>query len=233
MRAFADLLETTAPVGDGTAPRNLTSVAAVKTALSIVDGDSDALIADLIPKVTQLIVDECRLARDVAGSIPTFGRETLRATWYPDIGGRGCELWLPWRPPVFSIDSVVEGGVLLTAGTDFVLLGGKSGPLRRLSSDNPVFWNANKIVVTWKAGFDTETDLASHIDAALKSAAIEQVKSMLFAADRDPSLRSETVYDIGAATYSQPGGDTLGALSAPFLLASVRAMIAPWRNPLP
>ena len=82
MRAFADLLETTTAAASSTAARNLTTTANVKAALKITDSASDTLIDALIPRATQLIVDGCRLARDAAGAIPTFGRETLRATWY-------------------------------------------------------------------------------------------------------------------------------------------------------
>lgn len=231
MRSFADLLETTAAAPATTDARSLTTVAGVKLALKISGTDSDALIAALIPRVSALVVDHCRLARDGAGAVPTFGRETLRATWYAESGAcRGADLYLPWRAPVYSLDSVVEDGTTLTVGTDVVLPGAIGGRLRRLSGDAPAGWSGGKIVVTWKAGFALTTSLAANIDATIETAAIEQVKAMLLGADRDPAIRSESAPDLAAVSYTVPGGDAQGGA---VLLPTVRDMLAPWRNPAP
>ena len=230
MRAFADLLETTAAAASTTTARNLTTQANVKTALKIAVSTSDALIDFLIPRVTKLIVDDCKLASDAAGSTPTFARETLRATWQVDPEGacRGVDLYLPWRLPVFSIDSVVEDGATRTVATDFVLMSANPGRLRRVAADEPVEWSPGKIVVVFKAGFDVATSLATNIDPGIEMAAIEQIKAMLFAANRDPAIRSENVPDVAAVTWSVPGGDTMGAN---VLLPTVRDMLSPWRKP--
>jgi hypothetical protein len=234
MRAFADFLETTAAAASSTTARNLTTTANVKTALKIGVSTSDALIDFLIPRVTKLIVDDCKLASDATGSVPTFARETLRATWQVEASsgdsllGRGSDLFLPWRVPVFSIDAVVEDGVALVASTDYVMLGARPGRLQRVSDDTPVDWSTAKIVVTFKAGFDVATSLATNIDPVIETAAIDQIKAMLFAAGRDPALRSENVPDVAAVTWSVPGGDTMGASA---LLPTVRDMLTPWRKP--
>lgn len=231
MRAFADLLETTAAATDDATNRWLTARATVKTALKITDTDSDALIDALIPRAGRLIEAHCRLARDAAGAKPTFARETLRATWHSNASGaRGSELYLPWRLPVYSIDSVVEADSTLTVSTDYLLMGSTPGRLRRVSSDAPIEWSTGKIVVVFKAGFSVDTSLATNIDAAIEAAAIEQIKAMLFGADRDPTIRSENVPDLAAVSYSVPGGDVMGAN---VLLPAVRDMLAPWRNPAP
>ena len=231
MRAFADLLETVGAAPGTTAARNLTTIAGVKLALKIADAASDALIDALIPKVSQLVAAQCRLARDAAGAAPTLGRETLRATWYVEGDAcRGATLYLPWRAPVASIDSVEEAGVVLTAGTDYVLLGAIGGRLQRLSGDAPAEWSAAKIVVTWKAGFSLTPSLAANVDPVVEAAAIEQLKSMLLGADRDPAIRSESAPDLASTSYTVPGGDVMGAN---VLLPAVRDMLAPWRNPAP
>lgn len=230
MRAFADLLETTAAATDDATNRSLTTVVKVKEALRITDTDSDTIIAALIPRATALIVAWCRLARDGAGAKPTFARETLRATWHAEpIASRGSDLYLPWRVPVFSIDSVVEAGANLTVFTDYLLLGSTPGLLRRMSTDTPGEWSRSKIVVTFKAGFSVSTSLATNIDPTIETACIEQVKGMLYAADRDPVIRSESFDGLGNIAYNSTGGDMLGA---DVLLPSVRDMLAPWRNPL-
>ena len=237
MRAFADLLETTSPAGSTTEARNLTTQANVKTALRIADTNSDGLIDFLIPRVSKLIVDDCKLASDSTGSAPTFARETLTATWqiepgYTDPSSqyacRGVDLFLPWRLPVYSIDSVVEDGITLTVNTHYRLVAAKPGRLRRLSSDTPVDWSPGKIVVIFEAGFDVAASLAENIDPSIEMAAIEQIKAMLFAANRDPSVRSENVYDVAAVSYSVPGGDVMGAN---VLLPTVRDMLTQWRKP--
>ena len=230
MRAFADLLDTTAAAASTTTVRSLTTTANVKTALKISVSTSDSLIDFLIPRVTKLIVDDCKLASDAAGSVPTFARETLRATWYVDPDGynRGVDLFLPWRLPVYSIDSVVEDGNTRTVSTDYVLMSARPGRLRRVSSDTPVDWSPGKIVVVFKAGFDVTTSLATNIDPVIETAAIEQIKAMLYAANRDPALRSENVPDVAAVSWSVPGGDVMGT---DVLLPTVRDMLSDWRKP--
>lgn len=231
MLQFADTLDTTAAAAATSAARDLTTVANVKAAMKITNAASDALIAQLITRVTRLIVEDCRLAVDSVGSVPTFATETLTATWLPvPVSFRNFELFLPWRLPVSSIDSVTEDGNALTVGTDYVKLGARGGRLRRLSSGYPFWWNSNQIVVQFKAGFSPSTTLAVNIDPAIEAAAIEQVKSMLFASDRDPNIRSENVQDVAAVTYSVTGGDAMGSR---MLLPTVRDMLAPWRSPMP
>lgn len=231
MKSFCDLLETVTPASSSDAERNLTTATAVKTALRIATTDYDSLIGDLIPRVSQNIVNYCRLAKDAAGAEPTFARETLRATWHADCDRRGAELYLPWRLPLYTVDSVVEDGTALVAGTDFVVVGARPARLRRMSGDSPVDWKSGKIVVTFKAGF--AATMSGTIDNVLEAAAIEQMSGAVFAAGRDPSIKSESTDDVGTVSYTSPGGDMLGALTAPYLLPSVRDMLAPWRNPLP
>lgn len=236
MRAFADFLETTSAAASTTAARNLTTTANVKIALKLLVTTWDALFDFLIPRVSKMIVDDCNLASDAAGAVPTFARETLRATWQIDPAAyagnsqsvRGVDLFLPWRLPVFSIDSVVENGTTLTVNTDYVLMSARAGRLRRVSSDTPVEWSTGKIVIEFKAGFDTTTSLATTIDPVIETAAIEQIKAMFYAANRDPALRSESVPDVAAVSWSVPGGDVMGANS---LLPTVRDMLLPWRKP--
>lgn len=232
MRKYADLLETVAPADDSAEERNLTTLAKVKTALNITGTDSDALITDLLPKVSKDIENYCRLERSAGGEVPTFALETLRATWFaPDwqerFRPRGAEIYLPWRPPIASIDSVTEDGNTLVAGTDYRVLGnGKSARLQRFNGTSPLYWSANEIVVQFKAGF--ESVMSDNIEAELAAAAIEQLKGLLFSVDRDPAIRSENVPDMAAVTYSVPGGDVMGASA---LLPAVRDRLASWKNP--
>ncbi len=228
MRAFPDQLETVLAAASNTTARSLTTSANVKTALKIADAASDTLIDALIPRVSALVVSWCRLAADDAGSVPTFGRETLRATWQASCHGRGCDLWLPWRLPVSSIDSVTEDGTALTVTTDYVRVGARPGRLRRVSDGEPTYWSPAKIIVEFKAGFASPA--ADNVDATIEAAVIEQIKAMLLGADRDPAIRSVSSPDVASETYSVTGGDVMGAS---VLLPTVRDMLAPWRNPAP
>lgn len=229
MRAFADLLETVSAAGAGDSVRNLTTTTAVKTALKITDSNSDTLIDALVPRVSRMVETECRLARSAAGELPTFARETLRATWYITTKARGSDLYLPWRPPFSSLTSVVEDGDTLAVGTDHVVMGnGRSTFLRRMSDDSPIDWSMAKIVVTWVAGY--ASTMSSNIEDDLEAAAIEQIRAMLFGASRDPALRSVSMPDVASESYSVPGGDTMGGRA---LLPNVRDMLAAWRNPTP
>ncbi len=67
-------------------------------------------------------------------------------------------------------------------------------------------------------------------DDALEGAAIEQLRGAVFGADRDPTIRSTNSPDIGAESYSVPGGDVMGNS---VLYPQVRDMLASWRNPIP
>lgn len=230
MRSFSDLLETVTAAEATAAERNLVAAASVKTALRITTTASDTLIADLIPRVSQIVTDHCRLAKDAAGTVPTFARETLRATWYamPDGRCRGPELYLPWRLPLHTIDSVVEDGETLVAGTDYVVTGARPPRLQRQSGDSAIDWSPAKIVVTFKAGF--ASTMSGNVDKGIEAAVIEQLRGWIFGADRDPTIRSVNSPDIGAESYSVPGGDVLGGY---VLYPQVRDMLASWRNPVP
>jgi len=215
------MLEVTAAAANGAA-RMLTTSAKVQAVLGI--ATDTALIEAMIERVSALAAARCGLARDVAGAMPTFGTETLRATWFVDSGERPrSALILPWRVPVTTITSVVEAAVTLTAGTDYRLVGG--GLVERLVQDAPVAWSSGKIVVTYVAGWALAT--ANAVPPDLEAAVIEQVKGMYVARARDPAVRSVNVPEVYSASYSVAGGDSIGSSG---LLAQVEAALAPYRN---
>lgn len=229
MRAFHDFLETPTPAATTTAARDLTTTANVKTQLGISGSTDDTLIGQLITRATELAGSFCRLARDAAGNRPTFGKETLRATYDPNGDSRRPRepvIYLPWRLPITSITSITEDGVTLS-GSDFRLTGG-GGALMRLSGDTPCAWSDGKIVATFEAGFASPA--ASAVWPDIEAAIIEQVRAMYYARKRDPSIRSEAVPDVYQASYSQPGGDIMAASP---LLPQVEGALQPYRNPGP
>lgn len=219
----AGLLESVTAEADAT-KRWLTTRVAVKAALLIGDTTKDTLIDSLISRVSGLIANECALARDNAGGIASFAQETLRATWFPTRHSRGALLTLPWRVPCTQIISVTVDDEALDPG-EYRLVATVPGRLQFLCDGDPAAWSGSKIVGQFKAGFA----LPASVPPELETACIEQVKAMLMAADRDPSIRSVNSPDIGAESYALPGGDTFKGL----LLPQVVDAISAYRDPLP
>ena len=185
------------------AARRLTTAAKVQAALRLGAVDT-TLLESIIDAVSGECVRFCNLARAVAGPVPTFGMEVVRATWLGAGMDRGSILILPWRVPVTAMGSVVEDGTSLTSNTDFRLVGG--GMLERMADDAPVCWSPGKIVVSWTAGWS----LPAEVPAELEGQVIEQVKMKYLATDRDPALRSENTPDVWSGSYAVAGGDSIG-----------------------
>lgn len=220
----ADLLEVTAPVASAAA-RRLTTAAAVRAMIGSPDGD-DALLETLIDRATGLAATWCALAKAVDGSRPTFARETLRATWFNGCVPRAPRLRLPWRLPVTGITSVIEDGVTLAAGTDFRLMSAMPGVLARLSDGNPTLWSTRAIVVTFVAGLDLVTAPPPEIEEG----AIEHVKAMYAARDRDPNVRSQELPDVWSEAFNVWGGDTNGDCP---LVPKFAASLQAFKDPMP
>jgi hypothetical protein len=216
------LFEVVTPAADAGA-RRLTTAARVRAVLRATTTSDDALIEQLIDRASGMAASYCRLARDPVGAVPTFGAETLRATWYGLADGvrRGSCLVLPWRAPVTAVDAVVEAGTALSAGLDFGPLGG--GLLQRLASDVPRAWSSGNIIVTYRAGWALPDGVPAEIEGPL----IEQVKLDYLGADRDPGVRSESVPDVHQVQFNVAGGDAIGESG---LLKSLESALAPFKN---
>lgn len=215
-----DLLETTVAAASGST-RQLTTAAKVKALLGETSSTYDTLLETIIDQVSDDCARYCALAADNAGAFPTFGAETLRATWYANNGERDDILVLPWRPKL-AISSVVENGSSLVSGTDYRLLA--NGELQRISSGIPIAWEpCYEVVVTLTAGWT----LPAGVPASLEARVIDQVRLVFAGRRRDPSLRSFSVPDVYQATYSVIGGDTIGDSG---LLKSLEAALASWRR---
>ena len=215
-----DLLETTVAAATG-ATRRLTTKEKVKTLLGVSGTTDDALLDQLIDQVSDDVARHCNLAADTAGAFPTFGAETLRATWYALTGDRDDILLLPWRPSV-APTVVVENGVTLTSGTDYRLISG--GALQRICSDLPSIWDpCLKVVVTLTAGWTLPAGVPPGVEARI----IDQVKLAYQGRKRDQALRSEAVPDTYQASYNVVGGDSIGDSG---LLVSLESVLAPYHR---
>ncbi len=129
-----------------------------------------------------------------------FARETLREQWR-DIS---LEKLILARAPVVSITSVVEDGVTL-ASTDYEL-DAATGFLWRLSGDARTHWRAQKVVVTYLAGYllpgQSGRDLPADIERACRLAVVSAFQQR----GRDVMIRSESDTAIGSISYLDPRG---------------------------
>ena len=218
------LFEVTSAAADAAA-RRLTTKENVKAALRITTDGDDTLIDQYIDRVSATAAKYCKLARAVGTTPPTFGAETLRATWFAESGclHRGDILILPWRAPFGAISSVVEGGITLTEGNGYELLQG--GLLLRLDAvtQAPKLWSSSKIVVAYTAGWS----LPDGVPADIEGPVIEQVKLAYLASDRDPALKSDSTSDVGAETYALPGSESIGESG---LLKSLEEALSDFRD---
>jgi hypothetical protein len=219
-----DLVVTTTAVASDAA-RALTTLANFKAAANITASTAeDSLIGQLIARTSDLLARECGLVETAGGERPTFGNEKLTATWLDGFSYRGHTLVLPWRVPATEITSVVEDGVTLVAGTDYVLVDSRPGRLLRLEDSRRSFWSAATIVVVFKAGWTLPASVPPEVEAA----AIEQMRAAWFARARDPNVLSEQVPDVYSATYSVGGGETMGD---DVVLPQVLTALTPYWNP--
>lgn len=197
-----DLVATVTPAAAG-ATRRLTTKEKVKAILEITVTTYDDVIDAYIDRVSDEAAGYCGLAEDNAGTGPTFGAETLRATWYAYSGCREGNLLLPWRP-VIAISSLTEAGTALVANTDYRLL--KTGELVRLCNGFPFWWNpCLQVIATFTCGWT----LPAGVPPALEGQVIEQVKTRFLGRKRDPALRAEATQDVGSASYGVIGGDSI------------------------
>lgn len=197
------LFEVTTAAANAAARRLVT--AAEARAIIGTSADDDATLEIFIDAICTIGARRCGLAADTAGTLPTFGSEVVKATWaeLSDCPPRGPRLVLPWRVPISAVGAVTEGGEALAAGTDYQLLGGAI--LERRSGGAPVCWSSGAIIVPYTAGWS----LPDGAPPDLKMAVIEQVKAMWFGRARDPVLRATATENVGSATFSVAGGDSI------------------------
>lgn len=134
-----------------------------------------------------------RLAKETALDVFRADRHehrTFNGVWRP-IDALLLSEW-----PVSSLVSVVEDGVTLDLDAD-VELDADRGWLWRLDGDSQIAWSSAKISVTRIAGYEMIDELPQDLERAV----IIMVKSALFAAARDPTLKQESVPGVLENAY--------------------------------
>jgi hypothetical protein len=168
------------------ATKDLTTLARLKTDLGIADAAQDAALADVIREASDAIGREC--ARPDG-----FGRETVTETWWLSSQ---LDCLILSRDILPAITFVMEDGATLAA-TDYLLSGSL---LRRLSDDAPRAWTAQKIVVTYAAGYGLLADLPHDLERAC----LDLCATIWASRGRDRSLRSESADGVGSVSYLDP-----------------------------
>lgn len=187
---------------------NLTTLEAVKTDLDISSSEDDAQLNDLIEAASIIVADHCRRV---------FATETVQEILRPDMCHEDIVLQ---RFPVTSITSIVEDGTTLVA-TDYEA-NLANGAIARLYNNRPCYWSTAKIVITYQSGFTLPGNENANLPAPIERATIDVVKSLYFAAGRDPLLRSDDVPGLQAVTYYKSTGAELPP--------GVAALLGPYRN---
>jgi len=194
------MLTTITPASDS----DLTTLASVKAEFGIVTGADDALLLALIGQASAAI--ERNLNRGALG-LATY-QETYRAPPAAGgYGGRGRLRLMLSRTPVSTITSIVEDGVILTAGDDYDFEP-DVGFVNRLAGGRAREWTAQTIQVTYDAGYILPRFPARDLPADIERACISLVKLYYFARNRDPLVKSEDVQGAVNTAYFV-GGDAI------------------------
>lgn len=212
--------------------RLLTSVTRVKESLGITDASQDTLISELIDRVSDEVVAYLRLPRADDGAIATLGVETYVETLRYVSGA--FDLYLT-RRPVSAIASLVEDGTTLTEGVDFQVVT-NIGSIQRLDGEDVIAWAADKIVVTYDAGYVLPGDSGTRdLPYEIEEAAIYTIAARmadLNSSSMDPDVKSETLFGVYSATYATDGTSGRAFGDAGTLPMRANALLAAHRNPM-
>jgi len=162
----------------------LLSIEELRAAVGVTGGAQDADLTALGLRIAAAIAAECHIAAGAGGS-PTLLQETIEETIF---GASGSCLFLSRRHEVEVLSLTVDGAAL-DVETD-IFVDPEAGLVTRLAGGMPGRWHASKVVVTYKAGFETAP-------GDLKMAALDFVRLAWAERDRDPALKSERTEIVG------------------------------------
>jgi hypothetical protein len=174
---------------------DLTTLAAVKSALGIEDSKDNAWLSLQISVASQMIADYLNTVEADDGTV-TLGQETLAETYRVRhsrylsrrLDSERTQYLVLSRRPVASITGIVQDGA--TLDQDEYEVDG-AGVLKHLASDRPTDWNGNKVVVTYVAGWLLPGQEGRNLPPDIESACVDLVKMNWFARLRDPNIKSE------------------------------------------
>jgi len=137
------------------------------------------------------------------------------------------------RRPIVSVTTVVEDGATLVENTTFQT-NSASGQIERLDSDDLITWAAEKVVVTYQAGYTLPSETDSYtLPEPIHEAAIYAVQARLndyqTGLIRD-KVRSESIEDVAEFEYQVDSNVATGVAGNRSLPRRAVALLAPYRN---
>lgn len=182
--------------------------------LSSTDASQDTLLALFGDRAADAMAQWCGIM-DVPPNPLTFREETITEV-FRCVYGR-AELTLSKRP-VTAVTSVVVDATTY-ASTEYEI-SVQAGQLYRLSADNRVEWDGEKITVVYTAGYAT-------VPPALKMAAVKMVR-MLWSENGpdagDPNLKRVRIEGVGEREY------WVGGASDPLMSMEVQELLSRFRE---
>lgn len=207
--------------------KQLTTVARVKEDLGITAPTFNTLISRKIDQASAMIVRACR-------------QELARQVYSETIKGRGGNILTLDRTPIVSVASVSYKGVALPAAS-YNIEDAEAGFLFNGNGWNDSAYRSfglsgaaedasrkAEYTVVYTAGFwlpgMTGTVVAPTLPEEIEYETCELAKMLYLSKDRDQSIQSESVVNVGSVTYrSAEAGVSSGTIPA-----SIIGAIAPW-----
>lgn len=179
---------------------DLTSVATVKTELSISGSTYDTQLTSYVHVASAAAAQYCNRV---------LVKETIRDRFdidFPRLRFGGEKSLQTSRWPVATISSLTENGTTLVKDTDY-LCDLPTGVLTRLDTNgDPTTWGQSPVIITYDGGYAT-------IPADLEDAVIRMIRARWFAKDRDPFTRQESIPGVRDVSYWVPTGEDAGNMT--------------------
>lgn len=176
---------------------DLVTIDRVKRELGVTNADSDAILTDLVHEESDTFASMVNRVLASETVSEAFKR------WH-----HHCPALPLTRYPVTAIASVTEDS---DAALDPSLyeVDAVTGLLYRLGSDGGrhIHWTARQITIAYTGGYVPDA-----LPKQIEKAVLTMVKNRWFARDRDPSVRSRSIVDVGQWDYwvgNMPGGSSL------------------------
>lgn len=182
------ILTVTTPAGSS----DLTTIADVKADLGITSITDDALLTRYVAESSLEFAAVCNRV---------FGLETVAELMRPTSA---LDVLVMRRRPIVAITSIVEDDDAALTVDDYEL-DKAAGMIWRLESDCRRRWYANKLVVTYQAGYALPGSAPRDLQKAVRAI----VKAQYLSKGRDPLVRSEAVpgvYEVAYWVGGLPGG---------------------------
>lgn len=185
--------------------------AELRRATGVASGQDEAHAA-LNKQIAAALTSRCNV-RAYGAQPPTLRLETLSESFRLDCPS---EQLILARRPIVEIVSVTEDGVAVSA-SDYEI-DAAQGIVIRLCSDYPAWWSASKIVVAYRAGWETVPD-------NLRNAAMKLATVLWSEGGRESNLRSIDIPGVESREY------WVGPSDDPLISSEIEDLLGDYINP--